>query len=120
MRQSEVDIRPEDFLIRIRPFLDEEGKWDGELDISIVTQPNEDIDDEDYHQLLHFCKMVASSVPIMEHNEQIRNIVHDYVLEVVDKEMEYEVELEDTQEVVKTYDGNVVHLNFNSTTKGSA
>ena len=23
MRQSEVDIRPEDFLIRIRPFLDE-------------------------------------------------------------------------------------------------
>jgi hypothetical protein len=34
--------------------------------------------------------------------------------------MDIDVELEEEVGVEKTYDGNVVHLNFNSRTKGSA
>ena len=46
--------------------------------------------------------------------------MHEYVLKVLDNEMEIDVELEEEMGVEKTYDGNVVHLTFNSKTGGSA
>ncbi len=69
---------------------------------------------------MHFCKMMCATVPIMEQDETIRNLVHTYVMEVVDNEMGIDVELEEELGVEKTYDGNVVHLNFNSKTGGNA
>ena len=39
---------------------------------------------------------------------------------LLDNEMEIDVELEEEAGVEKTYDGNVVHLNFNTKTGGSA
>ena len=56
----------------------------------------------------------------MEESKEIRDIVHDYVLEVIDNEIDITVELEEEAGVEKTYDGNVIHLNFNSKTGGSA
>ena len=41
-------------------------------------------------------------------------------MEVIDNEMDIIVELEEEMGVEKTYDGNIVHLNFNSKTGGSA
>ena len=41
-------------------------------------------------------------------------------MNVIDNEMEIDVELEDEIGVQKTYDGNVVHLNFNTKTGGTA
>ena len=69
---------------------------------------------------MHFCKMMCASVPIMENDEHLRNRIHSYVLEVVDNEPMDMVE-EDDQEITITHeDGNVVHLNFGSKTKGNA
>ena len=113
-------IEDEDFIIRIRPSVEENGEWTGEIDISIISQPDNPLDDEGYGQVMHFCKMICSTVPIMEQDETIRNLVHTYVLEVVDNEMDIDVELEEEAGVEKTYDGNVVHLTFNSKTGGNA
>ena len=113
-------INDEDFIIRIRPFANDDGKWTGEVDISVMAFPDNPVDDEDYEQLMHFCKMMCASVPIMEEVQEMRDIVHEYVINVLDKEMNIDVELEEEAGVEKTYDGNVVHLNFNSRTKGSA
>jgi len=52
--------------------------------------------------------------------EELRNIVHEYVTKVMDNEMDIDVELEKEAGVEKTYDGNVVHLSFNTKTGGSA
>ena len=84
--------------------------------------PENKMDDDDYGQVMHFCKMMCATVPIMEESKEIRDIVHDYVMEVIDNEMDIEVQLEDEREagVEKTYDGNVVHLSFNTKTGGSA
>ena len=57
---------------------------------------------------------------LMEEVEHLRDVVHEYVTNVIDKEMEISVELEEKAEVEKTYDGNVIHLNFNTKTGGSA
>lgn len=113
-------INDEDFIIRIRPFANDDGKWTGEVDISVMAFPDNPVDDEDYEQLMHFCKMMCASVPIMQESKELRDLTHEYVINYVDTEMEIDVELEEEVGVEKTYDGNIVHLNFNTKTGGSA
>jgi len=108
--------RPEDFVIRVRPSLDNKGVWDGEIDVAILTQKN-DLNDDDYFQIMHFCKMLASTIPIMEVNEDLRELAHNYVVETIDKE--YEIELEQKPDI--TYgDDNIVTIDFKTNTKGNA
>jgi predicted RNA-binding protein Jag len=120
MEKLASEINEEDFLIRVRPFANDDGRWSGEVDISIMAMPDNPMDDEDYYQVMHFAKMMCASVPVMEEMEELRNIVHEYVTKVMDNEMDIDVELEEKAGVEKTYDGNVVHLNFNTKTGGSA
>jgi hypothetical protein len=56
----------------------------------------------------------------MEQEESVRELVHEYVMNMFDNDMDIDVELEEECGVEKTYDGNIVHLNFNSKTGGSA
>ena len=120
MEKLASEVNEEDFLIRVRPFADDDGRWSGEVDISIMAMPDNPMDDEDYYQVMHFAKMMCASVPVMEEVEELRNIVHEYVTKVIDTEMDIDVELEEEAGVEKTYDGNVVHLSFNTKTGGSA
>jgi len=120
MEKLAKEVNEEDFLIRVRPFSDDDGRWSGEVDISIMAMPDNPLDDEDYYNVMHFTKMMCASVPVMEEVEELRNIVHEYVTKVIDTEMDIDVELEEKSGVEKTYDGNVIHLNFNTKTGGSA
>jgi predicted RNA-binding protein Jag len=120
MEKLAKEISEEDFLIRVRPFANDDGRWSGEVDISIMAMPDNPMDEEDYYQVMHFAKMMCASVPVMEEMEELRNIVHEYVTKVMDNEMDIDVELEKEAGVEKTYDGNVVHLSFNTKTGGSA
>lgn len=120
MTKLSKEISKEDFVIRVRPFADDNGRWSGEVDISIMAMPDNPLVDEDYSQVMHFTKMMCASVPVMEEIEELRNIAHEYVIKVIDNEDGIDVELEEECGVEKTYDGNVIHLNFNSKTKGSA
>ena len=114
------NINDEDFIIRVRPFANDDGKWTGEVDISIMAFADNPVDDDDYEQLMHFCKMMCASVPIMQESKELRELAHEYVVNYVDTEMEIDVELEEEVGVERTYDGNIVHLNFNTKTGGSA
>ena len=120
MEKLAKEVNEEDFLIRVRPFANDEGRWSGEVDISIMAMPDNPMDDEDYYQVMHFAKMMCAAVPVMEEVEELRNIVHEYVTKVMDNEMDIDVELEKEAGVEKTYDGNVVHLSYNTKTGGSA
>lgn len=117
-----VEVQPNDFTIRIRPYLTEQGTWEGDVDIAVMSHPGNDIQDEDYYHIMHFCKMVASAVPIMEQNEAIRDAVHDYVINVVDNEydMRVEEEYDNKDKPTVTTEGNIHTINFTSNTKGSA
>lgn len=113
-------LENEDFLIRVRPFADDDGTWNGEIDISIMAFPDNPMDDEDYGNVMHFVKMMCATVPLMEQEESLRELVHEYVMKVIDNDTGIDVELEEECGVEKTYDGNIVHLNFNSKTGGNA
>ena len=108
----------EDIVVRIRPKMDSRNyEWTGEIDISIISFPDNPLDDEDYSQLMHFTKMMCASVPIMENSKVLRDTIHNYVMEMDD---EKEEEKEENTLVVTGEDGNIVHLDFSSKTKGSA
>jgi len=113
----ELQIDEGDFVIRVRP-TEINGEWTGEIDISIISQAGNPLDDEGYTQVMHFCKMMCATVPLMEADEGLRNLVHSYVMEVVDREDEDVVD--DDGVIITKEDGNVVHLSFGSKTKGSA
>jgi len=117
MDENEMKMRSEDFLIRVRPFKDRDGSWTGDIDLSIITQPSNDLTDEDYNQIMHFCKMMASTVPLMERDEELRDMVHNFVVEHVDKE--YVIEVDSRSRVIDRED-NVVTIDFGTKTKGSA
>lgn len=110
-------IKKDDFLIRVRPFRSDDGDWNGDIDLSVVTLPDNDFNDEDYGDLIHFCTMMAATVPIMEDNEEIRNLVHEYVMEVFDTQYESMVE---ENKVHVEHEGNIVKIDFGTKTKGSA
>lgn len=111
-------IDENDFVIRVRPAV-LEAEWTGEIEISIISSAGNSVNDEGYAQLMHFCKMMCATIPIMEQDETIRNLVHTYVMEVVDNDSDYVLE-EDDDVIITKEDGNVVHLSFGSKTKGSA
>ena len=39
-----MKMKSEDFIIRVRPFKDTDGSWSGDIDLSIITQPSNDLD----------------------------------------------------------------------------
>lgn len=118
MDTEHMSIEEQDFVIRVRPGVSN-NEWTGEVDIAIISQAGNPLDDEGYGQVMHFCKMMCATVPIMEMDETIRNLVHTYVMEVVDNDTDYVLE-EDDDVIITKEDGNVVHLSFGSKTKGSA
>jgi hypothetical protein len=113
--EFEPGIEPEDFIVRVRPMMDGTD-WTGQIDMSIISSPNNNLDDESYAQLIHLCKMICATVPIMEMDETFGEYVHNFVLAHIDKE---EI-IEDTEVDISHEDGNVVHLNFGTKTKGNA
>lgn len=121
MKQKDLAmIDDNDMILRVRPYENDDGSWNGEIDISIISQPENTFSDDDYFQIMHFCKMMASTVPIMENNEKIREMVHDYVVNVVDSVVEVVLEddYEDEKPTIVSRDKNIISIDFK--TKGNA
>ncbi len=114
-------LEKEDIVLCLRPTVTNGSEWSGDVSISIMAGRDNPLNDEDYYSLLHFAKMVCASVPIMEKSEELRDVIHNYVLKEIDMENELDVELEDSDRgKVLDIKDNVVTLSFGSRTKGSA
>ena len=57
LKKLMTEVNEEDFLIRVRPFANDDGAWSGEVDISIMAMPDNPLDDDDYYKVMHFAKM---------------------------------------------------------------
>lgn len=114
-------IKDNDFLIRIRPQSDETNEWTGEIDVAIITNDDKNMSDDDYYQILHLTKMVACTIPLMETHEDIRDTVHNFVMDYEEDNMtEQDISVDSDRGKVLEIDDNVVTLSFGSRTKGSA
>ena len=114
MAEEEVllPFNPQDFVIKVTPVL--RGKsWTGEVNVSIVIADDMYLCDEDYANMLHFCRMLTATVPMMEEMKSFRELINDYALNELDKPEDTVVK----PKVVSRKD-NVVRVSFNPKTNG--
>lgn len=106
-----------DFVIVIKPQMFK-GDWSGEIDVNVVSSGDSDLPDDDYYSLLHFTRMVCASIPLMEQSDEFR--------EECERQVEIQMDFLAQEKADKNKltvvgkEGNVIQLNFNSDTKGSA
>jgi len=106
MDDSFLELREDDFVVRVRPTVID-SEWTGEVDVAIITSADNNLDDESYSQLMHFTKMMCATVPLMEQDEKLRDYVHEYVISNIPEQKPQSNGVDITHE-----DGNVIRLNF--------
>lgn len=101
-----LDFDPNDFIIRISPFLDEQGKWTGELMVGSTTTDENYLDEDDYLNLMRLIQMVCASVPAMESDENVRETLYKYAEDVLKESNE------NVPKVRRNENSNVIELSF--------
>ena len=113
-------ITADDFVLIIRPIKsveDEEQNeeqekehWTGEVQVAIVADPdNSSLTEEEYNNMIALCNCTAASIPAMEENVFLREVVQVYAQRHL---------ISPIPESFKKYTNNV--LTFASDTKGNA
>ena len=85
MQSIHKHLTPDDFIIIVRPIRREEevayeeGSWTGEVQVSIVTNVEETtLTEEEFHNMIMLCNFAAASIPAMEENVVIRDLIRTY------------------------------------------
>lgn len=108
-------IDPTSFCIQLKPVVDEDYAWTGELEVNIITDKQNPLDKASYMSMMHLSEIVACSVAYMEENPELIGKIEEFI-----ESPDYnEVATKEEPDVEYT-DGNVVKLHFKSRTKGSA
>ena len=81
-----MDFEPNDFLIRLSPMMDQDGNWNGDISVGILTTPENSLDKEDFDQLMHLTTMVTASLPLMEDNASFRKKLNEYANSIQEEE----------------------------------
>ena len=76
-------LTPDDFVIILKPVKEDEGdmsQWTGEVQVSIVTNVQETtLSEEEFGNMLLLCNFAAASIPAMEENNFVRELIETYV-----------------------------------------
>ena len=103
-----IDFDPNDFLIRLNPVLDEDGEWSGDVAVGIITTPENDLDEEDFDQMMYLTMMVTASLPLMEDSIEFRKALNKYVKTLHDDAFEPEQKKPKAEKI----SDNVIQLKF--------
>ena len=86
MQSIHKNITPEDFIIIVKPvqyeeeeILDNEGRWTGDVQVSIVANATETtLNEQEFNNMIMLCNCAAASIPAMEENVFISELMHSY------------------------------------------
>jgi hypothetical protein len=100
-----------DIILRMKPNFSDKGKWNGYIDMEIITDNKHTMHKDDYIQLMQVASLVCSSLPVMEINEEFRDILCDYVESMI--EHDDKVEKNDIiKKSIANATGNIIKVNF--------
>ena len=108
-------LKPEDFIINVRPQLDSKRAWTGQVEINIMSSKENGLSRFDNESLFHLCTCMSALVPMMEVDKDLLFEIEDFVKELRKKDTR-----ENDKLTVQSKDGNVIKLDFKSDTEGSA
>ena len=100
-----------DIIIRMKPCFHDDGRWDGFIDMEIISDNKHTMVKPDYVQLMQVASLICSSLPVMEINEEFRDILCNYVEGMVEHDKQKEKE-EDIKQSVANATGNIIKVNF--------
>ena len=96
----------EDYAIILRPHLDEEQRWLGEVSVDIMTSEHNKLDDDDFWEMMHFTSMVCASIPVMDRNPQFKSAC------LKESELYLQKRLDYAKDKVIEKKDNVITINF--------
>lgn len=104
-----IDFDPNDFLIRLNPMLDADGNWSGDISVGIITTPENDLDEDDFDQMMYLTMMVTAALPLMEDSVEFRKALNKYA-----RKLHNDGEEEEASSKPKTekLSDNVIKINF--------
>ena len=102
-----INIKPEEYVIKLKPMLNKNKKWTGEVKISVVVSEDNNLDDSDYYNMLYLANLVSATANVMEIDKNFRYRLMNYV--------------DNEEKVAKIKNkNNVIYLDFSSETEGNA
>lgn len=103
------------FYIQLKPTVDENYEWTGDLEVNIVTDKENPIDKNSFMSMMHLSEIVACSIAYMEEYPDLISSIEDFM-----DSAEFEARKTNNEPQVEYTDGNVIKLTFGSKTKGNA
>tara|TARA_R110001583_G_scaffold40829_1_gene130332 strand:+ start:5446 stop:5772 length:327 start_codon:yes stop_codon:yes gene_type:complete len=100
-----IDFHPNDYIIRLSPFVDEKGNWTGELMVGTISTEDNVMSDNDHYQLMHLTQMVCASIPAMEESEEFRELLTEIVDDTVSGS-------EEEESKITGVDENIISVKF--------
>lgn len=110
-----MTIDPTSFCIQLKPVVDEDYSWTGELEVNIITDKHNPLDKTSFMSMMHLSEVVACSVAYMEENPELIEKIEAFI-----DTPEYDESPARSEPEVQYTEGNIVKLNFGSRTKGNA
>jgi hypothetical protein len=105
MQTIHKHLTPDDFVIIVRPIRDQEefdvheGTWTGEVQVSIITNAKETtLTELEFNNMIMLCNFAAASIPAMEENAFVRELIQTYahknmIMPMSENDEEYPVNL---------------------------
>tara|TARA_R100000781_G_C4057678_1_gene119919 strand:+ start:518 stop:856 length:339 start_codon:yes stop_codon:yes gene_type:complete len=93
-----------DFLLVLKPHVDNEDRWTGEVTVNIITSSQNTLEDDDYFSMMDFTRLVGASVPVMETNPRYRTMLQ--------KQADIHMPLVDKEKRVESVRDNVIQIDF--------
>tara|TARA_E500000318_G_C3555548_1_gene210919 strand:+ start:1592 stop:1948 length:357 start_codon:yes stop_codon:yes gene_type:complete len=107
------------FAIVVEPQF-ENGKWDGSVTAHMEEELNDDLGEDEIMQIRSVCGMMASTLTLMEADQEFYQYVSDYFFSNYRRMIEEYVEETNATTFTRSDDGKVITLHMNTKTHGEA
>jgi hypothetical protein len=101
------ELKPEDVALVIRPIMEEDGSWDGNISTSVALDPTSPLSDEQMNTLLDVVTVMSAFLDWSRYNPTVAEAVRDHrdrLMDAMDDEeddqLEIDFEGEDSDNVV--------------------
>jgi hypothetical protein len=108
------------FAVALNPEFNDKGEWNGSVFAHIEEDVYDDLSDDELLQIRTVCGMMAACLPLLEQDPDFLEYVKEYFYANYQKMIDDIVDDCDLNKPNFTKDGNVITLNFNTKTHGSA
>ena len=115
-----IDMTENDFGVLMRPIMEEDGDWDGNIQISVFSNLMPKIDDEVHAHLMFLAYKMSAMVQYCTDNPDFDDTLNDYTEDLLD---EYDPTRPEghsvkSKGVITSREGNVITLDFNTKCEG--